>query len=99
MVTKWGLMRALNLYLDENPGWRRYLVLSEGHKWAVLLNMEDASAIKVPKAVVLMQQSVIPLQPSRMAKRLRRVAKEYGKENTVPVKQALKLLKEAQIAR
>jgi len=90
-------MRAMNLYLDDHPGWRRYLVLSEGRVWVKLLSLEDASSFRVPTRTWLswvLHDREIPLQPRRMVKSLRAIAKTYGRSGSASVKMAIKLLKE-----
>ncbi len=93
------MVRALNLYLVAAPGWRRYLVIQSGKTKARLVSLETAEAFTVTSLAVAVEPKLeIQLQPRRMSKRLRAVAKTYGREDTAAVKLALKLLKEAKDA-
>lgn len=92
-------MRALSLYLDDNPGWRRYLVLTEGRLWVNLISLEDAASYRILRNSGEYCGIEERLQPRRMSKRLRAVAKTYGRQDSAAVKRALELLKEAREAK
>lgn len=89
-------MTYAQLYITESDGWRNYLTISEGRKWVRLICTEDAKPVKLPKAQYAdIARCAKPLQvkPSRLARRLRAIAKDYGLEKTSAVADALAMLK------
>lgn len=87
--------RAISLYLDHPKvgcGWRSYLVLKEGRKWATLLCTETAEDLRLPLADLKAGRPLV-IKPSRCARRLRETARTYGLEKTAAVRDALRLLK------
>jgi len=85
-------MQYLNLYLNDYPGWRAYLVLKVGRIHARVICTETAEAFRVPKAE-LAHGRVLVLKPTRLAKRLRAVARAYGAEDSRGVKDGLAILR------
>lgn len=84
-------MRQVRLYLDHprvGCGWRQYLVLTVGPKWARVINIESAETIKIP-AAELRHAKDMPLKPARAARLLRTVAKTYGRDTLNATREAL----------
>lgn len=87
--------KLISLYLDHPKvgcGWRRYVVLTVGPKWARLVSAETAEAIRIP-AKELATGRPLPIKPTRAARRLRDVAKTYG-EDTSAVREAMAVLRQ-----
>lgn len=91
-------IQCLRLYLTEadHPraacGFRPYFVLSEGRRWAELVSAETAEKIKVDVRL-LKTGKPITIKPSRAARRLRAVARDYGLDGSKPIKETLRLLR------
>lgn len=89
-------MSYVRLYIDHprvGCGFRAFLVLRTGRIWAHLICTETAEAVKVPVGD-LRWAKPMPLKPTRLARRLRAVAKDYSVE-TEALKEAIALLKAA----
>lgn len=86
-------LQCLNLYLDNPCGWRRYIVVQVGRKWARLVSTENAETFKVPLAILATGRPV-QIKPTRAARRLRTVAKCFGQEDHSLVKEALSGLRD-----
>lgn len=94
-------MRYLSLYLDHPKvgcGWRSYLVVKEGRIHARLVYAATGESLTVPKTAITHGRD-LPLKPTRMAKRLRAVARTYGLEDSRGVKDALAMLRSVKGAR
>lgn len=86
----------ISLYLDHPKvgcGWRPYIVLKSGRLWASLLATETAERIKIPVGL-LKTGRPLPVKRTRMARRLREVARTYGEQDSVAVKDALAVLRQ-----
>lgn len=85
-------LQCLNLYLDNPCGWRRYLVVQAGRKWARLVSLEDADTYRVPVALLATGRPA-EIKPTRAARRLRVVAKTFGRQDHSLVREALAALR------
>lgn len=89
-------INCMRLYLDEPCGWRPYLIVRVGRRWAHLLNLEDASTHKCAISFLLSGQPM-QIKPTRVARRLRAVARTFdranGRDHGAMVKEALRLLR------
>ncbi len=84
----------VSLYLDHRAvgcGWHRYLVLRLGPKWVRLISTENAEAFTIARKDFA--PTPVDLKPTRLARRLRGIAQDYGLEKTDDVRQALGLLR------
>jgi hypothetical protein len=92
------MIQYLSLYLDHPKvgcGWRSYLILKEGRKWTRLLCTETAEAMTLSRKdadKLIKEGKPLVLKPTRLAKRIRAVAKTYNID-TQDIKAALTLLK------
>jgi hypothetical protein len=84
----------LELYLDDAAvgcGWRRYLVVRLGPKWVRLVCTENAEPVTVARKNFLPRP--LELKPTRLLRRLRAIAADYGKSDDQTVKLALGILR------
>lgn len=86
--------KVISLYLDHPTvgcGWRQYLVLEVGRKFARLICTENAEPMKID-ATLLRSAKAVEFKPRRLAKRLRHVALTYHREDSWALKRARRLL-------
>ncbi len=84
----------VSLYLDHRAvgcGWHRYLVVRLGPKWVRLISTENADAITIARKDF--QPKVIEGKPTRLARRLQDVARDYGLEESADYKLARSILR------
>lgn len=87
--------RVLSIYLDHPKvgcGWRRFLVVKEGKKYATVICLENAEPLKLDMKE-LCSGKPIEFKPRRVEKRLRATARIYAREDSWAVKDAIKALK------
>ena len=87
----------LNLYLDHAKvgcGWRAYVLIRVGRKWARLVCTETAETLSI-EVKELRGARPLPFKRTRLARRLRQVARDYGQEQSAGVRQAIAMLKAA----
>ncbi len=74
-------------------GWRAFLLLREGHKYATLICTENAEPLTIPLAEWrTLERKPLPLSASRLARRLRALGKTYSRETRL-LSLAIALLK------
>ena len=86
----------VELYLDHPAvgcGWRRYLVLRLGPKWVRIICTENAEALSISRIAFLPRQPTFPVKRTRLARRLKAIAADYGKASSTDVKMALGILR------
>lgn len=89
----------LRLWIDHPKvgcGWRSYLVVREGRKWTRLLCTETAESLMLSEgewAPIKNRSVQLPFKRTRVARRLREVAKTYGHADARVVKDALAMLR------
>lgn len=84
----------VSLYLDHRAvgcGWHRYIVLRLGSKWVRLISTESASAITIARKDFNPTQ--LELKATRIGRRLKAIAQDYGLEKSEDVRKALQLLR------
>lgn len=88
-------VQYVSLYLYQSKvgcGWRSYLVLKHGRKHARLICTETAEALTVPASLIQTAKPLV-LKRSRLARRLREVARCYGMEKACATRDALAMLR------
>lgn len=86
----------LRLYLNHPPGLRAYLVLRSGRRWVRLFLCERAAVITLPRPeadLIFKSARPIEFKPTRLARRIKAVAKAYHAEDRAGVREALALLR------
>ncbi len=89
-------LQHLRLWQDSPAGWHSFLLIREGHKFALFISTEDASTLKLslPEWRDLSRTAKpLELRRTRMFKRLKALAITYSHETKL-LKLALALLRQ-----
>lgn len=90
-------LQHFQIWLDDarlGCGWRAFLLLREGHKYATLLCTENAEPLTIPLVEWhTLKRKPLELRPRRLAKRLRALGQTYSRETRL-LALAIELLKQ-----